>query len=41
MFDVGVPLIDPAYPEGERWLPGNAGVKWEDLAFNIAIGYPF
>ncbi len=40
-FDIGVPLVDPAYPEGERWLPGNAGVKWDDLAFNIAIGYPF
>ncbi len=40
-FDIGVPLVDPSYPEGQRWLPGNSGVHWNDLSYNIAIGYPF
>lgn len=40
-FDIGVPLVDPSYPLGERWLPGNSGIQFNDLAYNIAIGYPF
>jgi hypothetical protein len=40
-FDIGVPLVDPSYPLGERWLPNHSGIKFEDLAYNFAIGYPF
>ena len=40
-LDLGVPLADPSYPQGERWLPTNSGIKGKDLTFNIAIGYPF
>ncbi|MCF8225192.1 MAG: BamA/TamA family outer membrane protein [Bacteroidales bacterium] len=39
--DVGVPLSDPSYPEGERWIPTNYNLDWNDLGLNIAIGYPF
>ncbi len=40
-FDVGVPLRNPYPIEGHNWLPRNAGVSWQDLTFNLAIGYPF
>lgn len=40
-FDVGVPLRNPYPIEGHNWLPGNRGVSWQDLTFNLAIGYPF
>ncbi len=40
-FDVGVPLRNPYPIEGHNWLPGNRGVAWQDLTFNLAIGYPF
>lgn len=40
-LDMGVPLVDPSYQEGERWLPSNKGISWRDLTFNLAIGYPF
>ncbi|MDA3823260.1 MAG: BamA/TamA family outer membrane protein, partial [Bacteroidales bacterium] len=39
--DIGVPLVDPSYPEGERWVPANTNLKWNDLGYNFAIGYPF
>lgn len=40
-LDLGLPLRDPSYPEGERWLPGNSGVSLKDVTLNIGIGYPF
>ncbi len=40
-MDVGVPLVDPSYPEGSRWVPADNDLKWNDLGYNFAIGYPF
>ncbi|MBN1132417.1 MAG: BamA/TamA family outer membrane protein [Bacteroidales bacterium] len=40
-FDLGIPLRSPFPVEQSNWLPGNAGIKGNDLTFNIAIGYPF
>ncbi len=40
-IDLGVPLVDPSYPEGARWVPANNDLKWNDLGYNFAIGYPF
>ena len=40
-LDLGIPLRNPYPIEGSAWLPGNAGVQWDDLTFNVAIGYPF
>jgi hypothetical protein len=40
-LDLGIPLRNPYQVQGAHWLPGNAGVAWNDLAFNLAIGYPF
>lgn len=39
--DLGIPLVDPSYPEGQRWLPASTDLKWNDLGYNFAIGYPF
>ncbi len=44
-FDYGVKMVDPARPEGERWI-GNKffrNLKGEpgQAIWNIAIGYPF
>jgi outer membrane protein assembly factor BamA len=38
-LDVGVPLKDPAFPEGERWL--FKSLQFKDLTYNLGIGYPF
>lgn len=40
-IDIGIPLVDPSFPEGKRWVPTNADLKWNDLGYNFAIGYPF
>ncbi|HKK63864.1 MAG TPA: BamA/TamA family outer membrane protein [Bacteroidales bacterium] len=40
-FDLGIPLIDPSFPEGERWIPSNYDLQGSDLGYNFAIGYPF
>jgi outer membrane protein assembly factor BamA len=40
-FDLGIPLVDPSYPEGSRWVPAQTDLKWNDLGYNFAIGYPF
>ena len=40
-FDVGIKTIDPSMPLGQRWVLGTHPVKWNDLGFNFAIGYPF
>ncbi|MEX2370547.1 MAG: BamA/TamA family outer membrane protein [Bacteroidales bacterium] len=39
--DIGIPMVDPSYPEGERWVPANTDLQWNDLGYNFAIGYPF
>jgi len=39
--DIGIPLVDPSFPEGQRWVPANADLQWNDLGYNFAIGYPF
>lgn len=38
-LDVGVPLKDPALPEGSRWL--FKSLQLRDLTYNLGIGYPF
>ncbi len=40
-FDLGVPLVDPSYPQGNRWVYPQTDLKWNDLGYNFAIGYPF
>ena len=40
-LDMGIKARDPALPEGKRWKLGVSPIKWDDLAFNFAIGYPF
>ncbi|PLX07876.1 MAG: hypothetical protein C0596_09045 [Marinilabiliales bacterium] len=40
-FDFGVPLYDPVYPEGERWLGTFNTFELSDFTFNFGIGYPF
>jgi len=40
-FDFGVPLYDPHYPLGERWLGTFKDFEIRDLTFNFGIGYPF
>ncbi|MEN8228993.1 MAG: BamA/TamA family outer membrane protein [Bacteroidota bacterium] len=40
-LDLGIPLRNPYPLAGANWLPGNSGVAWNDLTFNLAIGYPF
>lgn len=38
-FDVGIPLRKPSLPEGNRWIVEN--LKFKDVVFNLAFGYPF
>lgn len=38
-LDAAMPLLDPAYPEGSRWMLG--GARFTDLVWNFGIGYPF
>jgi len=40
-LDLGIPLRNPYPVEGANWLPRNSGVSWDDMTFNLAIGYPF
>jgi outer membrane protein assembly factor BamA len=40
-LDLGIPLRAPFPLEGSNWLPGNAGISWNDLTLNLGIGYPF
>ena len=39
--DLGIPMVDPSYPEGKRWVPAHTNLQWNDLGYNFAIGYPF
>jgi len=38
-LDVGIPLRNPAEPEGSRWVIQNT--KFKSVMFNLAFGYPF
>ena len=38
-LDWAVVLCDPAYPEGSRWRISKIG--WNDVVWNIGLGYPF
>lgn len=48
-FDVGMPLVDPRMPEGQRWLLNQYSMRKEipdgkrriPFNLNLAIGYPF
>lgn len=40
-LDLGLKLRDPALPSDQRWIIGNRRYVWDDLTFNIGIGYPF
>jgi outer membrane protein assembly factor BamA len=41
-LDLGLKLRDPALPDGDRWIPGNRALTWQDdFTINIGIGYPF
>ena len=38
-LDLAVPIYDPTYAEGERWMHSHLG--WDKLVFNFGINYPF
>ncbi len=40
-LDMGIKARDPSQPSGQRWVLGTKPLKWSDMAFNFAIGYPF
>lgn len=41
-FDVGLKVVDPWQPEGNRFIFLKKGYNtYDDMIFNIAIGYPF
>jgi outer membrane protein assembly factor BamA len=41
-LDLGIKTIDPAQPEGERWvLTGSNLSQWDSYGLNFGIGYPF
>ncbi len=41
-FDVGLKVVDPWQPEGSRFIFLKKGYNtYDDMIFNIAIGYPF
>ncbi len=39
--DMGLKAHDPSQPQHQRWVLGNNPLKWNDMTFNFAIGYPF
>jgi len=39
--DIGMKLRNPALPLGNRWLSYNDFFTYENMKFNIGIGYPF
>jgi len=39
--DMGVKALDPTRPPGQQFMLGSEAMKWNNLTFNFAIGYPF
>jgi outer membrane protein assembly factor BamA len=37
-IDLGMQLHNPGRPEGERWIHN---FKWDNMALNFGVGYPF
>lgn len=37
-IDLGLQLHNPGMPEGERWIHN---LKWNNMALNFGVGYPF
>lgn len=37
-FDLGIQLHNPGMPEGKRWIHN---FKWDNMALNFGVGYPF
>jgi outer membrane protein assembly factor BamA len=37
-IDLGLQLHNPGRPEGERWIHN---LKWNNMALNFGVGYPF
>lgn len=40
-IDLGIKMVDPELPEGQRWLYAHRGLKPSDLNWNFGIDYPF
>jgi len=42
-FDFAIPLVDPSFAPGSRWVVKNMnGIwLWDNITFNFGIGYPF
>ncbi|MGQ1910434.1 translocation and assembly module lipoprotein TamL [Marinifilum sp. RC60d5] len=40
-IDLGLKLRDPSLAENKRWIIANRPFKFNQLTFNIGIGYPF
>jgi outer membrane protein assembly factor BamA len=40
-IDLGIPMLDPSYKEGERWRWAKNRMNLRDLVINFGIGYPF
>jgi outer membrane protein assembly factor BamA len=38
-LDVGIPLRKPSLPEPDRWIIND--LKFKNVVFNLAFGYPF
>lgn len=39
--DVGAKAVDPTKPSGDRWVFGSRTLRWSEMTYNFAIGYPF
>jgi hypothetical protein len=37
--DAAAPIVNPAYPEGDRWRINK--LRFTDFILNFGIGYPF
>lgn len=40
-IDLGLKLVDPELPEGQRWLYTHRSIQSSDLNWNFGIDYPF
>ena len=38
-IDIALPLYDPGYLPGDRWLPSHWG--WDKISTHFGINYPF